>query len=316
MMMQTMRAEPAISIRDLVKVFGDFWRRPRVRAVDGLTLDIMPGEVFGLLGPNGSGKSTTLKILLGLLHPTGGVVRVLGRPPQDVAVKKMIGYVPEENYLYAGLTPRETLDFFGQICGLARDVRRERVHALLDMAGLMDAADRPVGEFSKGMARRVALAQALVNHPRLVILDEPTAGLDPIGCRQMKDIIRALAAAGCTVVLSSHLLADVADVCGRVAILFNGKAHAVGAISDLLERKEAIQLSLPAPDGEGLKGLLRCIEERTGLKPAVEHPAADLEQFFLDVVARAHAQAGYATGASPQAHLPAFLQAGPSGETR
>ena len=315
-MMQNVQPQPAVSIQGLTKVFGDFWRRPRVRAVDGLSLDIMPGEVFGMLGPNGSGKSTTLKILLGLLHPTGGTVEVLGRPPQDVAVKRRIGYVPEENYLYAGLTPRETLDFFGQICGLARGVRRERVRALLDMAGLLDAADRPVGEFSKGMARRIALAQALVNNPQLVILDEPTAGLDPIGCRQMKDIIRALAAAGRTVVLSSHLLADVADVCGRVAILFNGKAHAVGAIRDLLARKETIQLALPTPGGEGLKDLLKCIEAHTGCRPAVEHPAADLEQFFLDVVARAHAQAGYASGASPQAHLPAFLQAGTPEEDR
>jgi len=315
-MMQTIQVQPAVSIQDLTKVFGDFWRRPRVHAVDGLCLDVMPGEVFGLLGPNGSGKSTTLKILLGLLHPTGGVVRVLGRLPQDVAVKRRIGYVPEENYLYAGLTPRETLDFFGQICGLARDVRRRRVHELLDMAGLTDAADRPVGGFSKGMARRIALAQALVNNPELIILDEPTAGLDPIGCRQMKDIIRALAASGRTVVLSSHLLADVADVCGRVAILFNGKAHAVGAISDLLERKETIRLALPAPGGEGLEALLKCIEEQTGFKPAVDHPAADLEQFFLDVVARAHAQAGYATGASPQIHLPSFLEGGPDEEKR
>ena len=172
----------------LTKVFRDFWRRPKVRAVDALDIEIHGGEVFGLLGPNGSGKSTTLKILLGLLHPTSGRVRVLGASPRSVRSKRHIGYLPEESYLYSTLTARETLDFYGQLFDLDYRLRRRRIEQLLDMVDLTGAADRAVGEFSKGMGRRLGLAQALINDPKLVILDEPTAGLDPIGCRQVKDL--------------------------------------------------------------------------------------------------------------------------------
>ncbi|NQT93022.1 MAG: ABC transporter ATP-binding protein, partial [Lentisphaerae bacterium] len=217
------RHAPVVEIRELTKVFRDFWRRPKVRAVDGLNLDIMPGEIFGLLGPNGSGKTTTLKILLGLLFPTSGSLLVFNHSPRDVQTKSRIGYLPEESYLYKYLTPRETLDFYGKLFNIGRRERKRRIDELLEMVDLADAAHRVVGEFSKGMARRVGLAQALINDPELVILDEPTSGLDPIGCRQVKDLMLALAQRGKTIILSSHLLADVEDVCDRIAILYKGK---------------------------------------------------------------------------------------------
>jgi len=179
-MTQPAQTDPVVEVRGLHKVFRDFWHRPKVRALDGITFDIGPGEVFGLLGPNGSGKSTTIKILLGLLHPSEGSVQVLGCPPTSVSAKQDIGYLPEESYLYRYLTPRETLRFYGRLFDLPTPVLDTRTRELLDMVGLPHAANRPVGEFSKGMSRRIGIAQALINDPRLVILDEPTSGLDPL----------------------------------------------------------------------------------------------------------------------------------------
>ena len=279
---------PAIDVRDLTKVFRDFWRRPKVRAVDGLSLDVLRGEIFGLLGPNGSGKSTTIKILLGLLHPTAGSVRVLGRSARDVQSKREIGYLPEESYLYRHLTARETLDFYGQLFGFDKNMRRERTRRLLDTVGLTEAADRRVGEFSKGMARRVGLAQALINDPQLVILDEPTAGLDPIGCRQIKDLMLDLSRRGKTILLTSHLLADVEDVCHRVGILYQGRILARGRVSELLQESERVRLTFSSLPAEKMKGILADIRRQIGADPEVDHPSMDLERFFLDVIARAH----------------------------
>jgi ABC-2 type transport system ATP-binding protein len=174
-------AETIIAVRGLTKIFKDFWGRPKARAVDGVDFEVRRGEVFGLLGPNGSGKSTTIKMLLGLLHPTKGVIEVFGRSPRDVKTKARIGYLPEESYLYRYLDSRETLDFFGNLFTLSKDERVKRSEQLLDMVGLTGARTRAVGEYSKGMQRRIGIAQALINDPDLVILDEPTAGLDPIG---------------------------------------------------------------------------------------------------------------------------------------
>jgi ABC-2 type transport system ATP-binding protein len=281
---------PVVEVRDLVKVFRDFWGRPKVRAVDGLTLEIRPGEIFGLLGPNGSGKSTTIKILLGLLHATAGSVRVLGRPPRDVGIKREIGYLPEESYLYGYLTARETLDFYGALFNLKRASRRERVERLLGMVELTAAADRPVGEFSKGMARRVGLAQALINDPQLVVLDEPTAGLDPVGCRQVKDLMLELARRGKTVLLSSHLLADVEDVCDRIAILYNGRIRAHGRVRELLEKRENTRITIPSLPPDEMRSLLALLREKIGREPEVDHPTVNLERFFLDVVGQANAE--------------------------
>jgi ABC-2 type transport system ATP-binding protein len=297
-----------VNVQGLVKVFHDFWHRPKVRAVDGIDLQIQRGEIFGLLGPNGSGKSTTIKVLLGLLHPSSGSVNVFGLSPQNVKMKEKIGYLPEESYLYPYLTARETLGFYGRLFALGAAARRERVAQLLDMVGLSQAADRPVGEFSKGMARRVGLAQALVNDPQLVILDEPTSGLDPIGCRQIKDLMLTLARRGKTIVLSSHLLADVEDVCDRIVILYNGKIRAHGRVRDLLEVQDSMRLTLPCLPPEKTKELLRLIREYAGHEPNVDHPTVDLEQFFLQVVQKAHADTAGASGARPFGDVAVYLK--------
>jgi ABC-2 type transport system ATP-binding protein len=209
--------------------------------------------VFGLLGPNGSGKSTTVKLLLGLLNPSRGHIEVFGRSPRHVATKSRIGYLPEESYLYRYLNSRETLDFFGNLFHLPAEERQRRSEQLLEMVGLTQTHTRSVGEFSKGMQRRIGLAQALINDPDLVILDEPTAGLDPIGCREVKDLILALARRGKTVILSSHLLSDVEDVCDRVVIYYGGKIQALGTLRELLAKPDAIRITTPPLPRETMK---------------------------------------------------------------
>ena len=299
---------PAIQATDLRKTFRDFWRRPRVEAVRGLSFAVPAGQVFGLLGPNGSGKSTTIKMILGLLFPTAGRLEVLGASPRAVAVKSRIGYLPEESYLYPHLTPVETLAFYARLFRLPRAVARDRIEQLLEMIGLAHARNRPVGEFSKGMARRIGLAQALLNDPDLVILDEPTAGLDPQGTRQVKDLILALAARGKTVLLTSHLLADVEDVCAQVAILFNGRLLAQGTLDSLLAQKDKTTLTFPTPpDPATLRQVLAAARAALGTEPDVDHPRQPLEPFFLHVVQTA-ARDGAASGAVPAAPLAPFLQ--------
>ncbi len=288
---------PLVEAWELTKVFRDFWRRPQVRAVNGLTFTVSRGEIFGLLGPNGSGKSTTLKMVLGLLHPTRGRLRVLGASPREVRTKARIGYLPEESYLYPYLTPVETLDFFGRLFDLTARERRRRIEELLEMIGLAHARRRPVGEFSKGMARRVGLAQALLNDPDLVILDEPTSGLDPIGCRQMKDLILTLARRGKTVLLSSHLLADVEDICDRVAILYNGRLRASGAIETLLEERDRCSLTLPAVEEARLRPVIEAARAAAGAEPEITRPRMGLERFFLRVVEEARRVEEPAAGA-------------------
>ncbi len=222
--------EVVVSVRGLTKVFKDFWNRPKARAVDDVDFDVRRGEVFGLLGPNGSGKSTTVKLLLGLLYPTKGHIEVFGRSPRHVATKARIGYLPEESYLYRYLNSRETLEFFGNLFHLPKEDRTNRTELLLEMVGLNQARLRAVGEFSKGMQRRIGLAQALINDPDLIILDEPTSGLDPIGCREVKDLILALARRGKTVILSSHLLSAVEGVCDRVVNDYGAKSQAMATV--------------------------------------------------------------------------------------
>ena len=299
--------EPIIEASHLTKVFRDFWRRPKVRAVNDISFTVNPGEVFGLLGPNGSGKSTTIKMLLGLLYPTSGQLRVLGRSPRDVKTKTRIGYLPEESYLYPYLTSKETLTFYGMLFDLPASERRERLEQLLEMIGLRHARNRQVGEFSKGMARRIGLAQALINDPDLVILDEPTSGLDPIGCRQVKDLIQALAKRGKTIVLSSHLLADVEDVCDRVAILYNGRVQALGTINELLEQRQQFRLTLPELPPAAMQRILTAVRTELGSEPVVDHPRRDLEQFFLEVVDKARRATTEASGVGPAAGVARYL---------
>jgi len=295
--------EVIVSVRGLTKVFKDFWNRPKARAVDGVDFEVRQGEVFGLLGPNGSGKSTTIKLLLGLLHPTKGHIEVFGHSPRHVATKSRIGYLPEESYLYRYLDSRETLEFFGNLFKLPGNQRHERTEQLLEMVGLGQTRTRAVGEFSKGMQRRIGLAQALINDPDLVILDEPTSGLDPIGCREMKDLILALARRGKTVILGSHLLADVEDVCDRVVIYYGGKIQAQGTLKDLLARPDSIRITTPVLPRETMEKVLEVIRHDVAAeKVKIDNPTQNLESYFLDVVQRAR-QAAAATSGATSGHL-------------
>src|SRR5215216_5910743 len=290
--------ETVIAVRGLTKAFKDFWGRPKARAVDGVDFEVRRGEVFGLLGPNGSGKSTTIKMLLGLLHPTKGVIEVFGRSPRDVKTKARIGYLPEESYLYRYLDSRETLDFFGNLFTLSKDERVKRSEQLLDMVGLTGARTRAVGEYSKGMQRRIGLAQALINDPDLVILDEPTAGLDPIGCREVKDLIVALSRRGKTVILSSHLLSDVEDVCDRVVIYYGGKIQAMGTLKELLATPDAVRITTPPLPRETMERVLEMIRRDVSEdKVRIDTPTQNLESYFLTVVERARAQSTETSGA-------------------
>ncbi len=266
-------------------MFGDFWGRPKAKAVNDVDFEVRQGEVFGLLGPNGSGKSTTIKILLGLLNPSRGFVRIFDRSPRDVKTKERIGYLPEESYLYKYLNSKETLDFFGGLFGLDSKEKAIREEQLLEMVGLKAVQMRTVGEFSKGMQRRIGLAQALINDPDLVILDEPTSGLDPVGCREIKDLILNLKARGKTVILSSHLLADVEDVCDRAVIYYGGKIQKYGTLEELLTERDSIRFTMPTLTDEAHREVMGVINKHVKHEDVrVENPTQNLESFFLNVV--------------------------------
>ena len=301
--------EVIVSVRGLTKVFKDFWGRPKARAVDNVDFEVRRGEVFGLLGPNGSGKSTTVKLLLGLLYPTNGHIEVFGHSPRHVATKARIGYLPEESYLYRYLNSRETLDFFGNLFHLDKGHRDDRAEQLLEMVGLAQTRTRAVGEFSKGMQRRIGLAQALINDPDLVILDEPTSGLDPIGCREVKDLIVALARRGKTVILSSHLLADVEDVCDRVVIYYGGRIQAMGTLKDLLATPDAIRITTPALSRDTMERVLAIIRQDVAEdKVRIDTPTQNLESYFLEVVKNARQAAAATSGAASGARVAAYLR--------
>jgi ABC-2 type transport system ATP-binding protein len=301
--------EIVISVRGLTKVFKDFWGRPKARAVDNVDFQVRRGEVFGLLGPNGSGKSTTVKLLLGLLYPTKGHIEVFGHSPRHVATKSRIGYLPEESYLYRYLNSHETLDFFGNLFQLSGTDRNSRSEQLLEMVGLGQARTRAVGEFSKGMQRRIGLAQALINDPDLVILDEPTSGLDPIGCREVKDLILALARRGKTVILSSHLLSDVEDVCDRVVIYYGGKIQAMGTLGELLAKPDAVRITTPALPRETMERVLQIIRKDVAEdKVRIDIPTQNLEAYFLQVVQNARKAAAETSGATSGARVAAYLR--------
>ena len=253
-----MNREDIIELQDVRKTFRDFWLRPTVAAVDGLSLAVRRGEVFGLLGPNGSGKSTTIKMILGLLAPDSGTLRLFGKSPRSIEARRRLGYLPELSYLHPFLTAKETLAYYAGLCGLDRRTSASRARELLAMVGLETVADRPVGGFSKGMARRVALASALVGKPELLVLDEPTSGLDPISTKEVKTLVKALSAGGMTILMTSHLLADAEDVCDRVMILNHGKAVAEGRVDELGSSLEDFFLAKVGDVGEfKLAGFLK-----------------------------------------------------------
>lgn len=307
---------PVVVCERLTKVFRDFWLRPRAKAVNAVSFEIRRGEVFGLLGPNGSGKSTTIKIILGLLHKTSGLVSVFGKLPTDVSVKQRIGYLPEESYLYPFLNARETLDYYGRLFQLDRAVRKRRIDELLDMVGLSGAQFRPVREYSKGMQRRIGIAQALINDPEFLILDEPTTGLDPIGTRQIKDLIIALGRRGKTILLSSHLLSDVEDCVDRMVILYGGRIQREGTCDHLLETQDATVLETDPLDEATISAIDKLIRERTGGAKSltrVARPRQKLEDLFVQIVDEARAEQQETSGAQHGGRTAAFL-AGDEGE--
>ncbi|HVT87760.1 MAG TPA: ABC transporter ATP-binding protein [Tepidisphaeraceae bacterium] len=278
-------SDAAVHTEHLTKIYKDFWGRDKVRALDDLNLTINRGEVFGLLGPNGSGKSTTIKLLLGLIFATRGSAHILGAPAGSTTINQKIGFLPEESYLYRFLNGEETLKFYGRLFKIPSRELKRRVPELLDIVGLDERSrKRKLREYSKGMARRIGLAQALINNPDLVLLDEPTTGLDPIGTREMKDLILSLKNQGKTVLLCSHLLADVQDVCDRITILFRGKMMELGHVKDLIQIRDITQVSakgLSEPQVQQLKDFLA----QMGAHDAqISHPTTTLEDLFVKIV--------------------------------
>jgi len=282
--MREMEFDNAVETEHLSKTYRDFWGRPTVCALQDLSLSVPKGEVFGLLGPNGSGKTTTLKLLLGLIAPSAGAARVLGQPCSDVKVKQKIGFLPEESYLYRFLTADETLDFYGRLFALDRAERRLRADELIEQVGLQHARRRPLREYSKGMVRRIGLAQALINDPDLILMDEPTSGLDPIGSREVKDLILDLKRRGKTVILCSHLLGDVENVCDRITMLVNGRLRTLGRVDELLTLRDTLELTVRRLPAGTLQQVREAIEQAGGELLSVRPPMQSLESLFLKVI--------------------------------
>src|SRR6266550_8772772 len=277
-------SDVVIETRSLTKIYRDFWGRQKVRALSALDLQIHKGEIFGLLGPNGSGKSTTIKLLLGLLFPTNGQALVFGKDATEVTKNERIGYLPEESYLYRFLNAEETLDFYGRLFDMSASVRQQRTNELINMVGLNWARRRQLREYSKGMTRRIGLAQALINDPELILLDEPTSGLDPIGTREMKDLILKLKSQGKTVLMSSHLLADVQDVCDRIAILHQGELKELGRVDTLLKVRDVTQIRASGLSEAAQNEIRQVIERYQGELLAMDNPTTTLEELFLNIV--------------------------------
>ncbi len=281
-----------IETRNLSKVYRDFWGRQKVRALKALDLEVRRGEIFGLLGPNGSGKTTTLKLILGLLFPTSGKVLVFGKDATDVAKNERIGYLPEESYLYKFLNAEETLDFYGRLFDMPADVRRKRVSELIALVKLDHAKRRQLKEYSKGMTRRIGLAQALINNPDLILLDEPTTGLDPIGTNDMKHLILKLRDEGKTIVMCSHLLADVQNVCDRIAILHQGELKELGRVDSLLRVQDVTEVRARGLTKAAEEEIKEVIKRHGGQLESMGNPTSTLEELFLSIVQDSEARPG------------------------
>jgi ABC-2 type transport system ATP-binding protein len=283
-----------VETHKLTKIYRDFWGRQKKTALRALNLEIRKGEIFGLLGPNGSGKTTTIKLLLGLLFPTEGEAFLFGQPAADVRKNERIGYLPEESYLYRFLNAEETLDFYGRLFNLDPNTRDTKAAELIEKVGLKADRKRQLREYSKGMRQRIGLAQALINDPDLVILDEPTSGLDPIGTRWMKDLIVELRNLGKTVIMCSHRLEDVQDVCDRIAILHEGELQAYGEVSTLLQDTNRIELraSNLQLSAELHRDLESVLQKHGGKLDFVGHPTTTLEDYFLHIVEESKAHPG------------------------
>jgi ABC-2 type transport system ATP-binding protein len=287
-----------VETRNLSKTYRDFWGRRKKVALKPLDLEIRRGEIFGLLGPNGSGKTTTMKLLLGLIFPTSGEAFVFGREATDVTKNERIGYLPEESYLYKFLDAEETLDFYGRLFDMPPDERRRRAAALIEMVGLTRDRKRQLREYSKGMTRRIGVAQALINDPELVLLDEPTSGLDPIGTREMKDLIVDLKARGKTVIMCSHLLADVEDVCDRIAVLHQGELKELGRVDDLLRVTGVTQIRANGLSAAAQDEIRSVLARHGAADIEIGNPRTTLEDLFLEVVRDSQARPGRRARAS------------------
>lgn len=274
---------PAISIQNLTKIYPIPFKREKVTAVQDLSLTVEAGQVYGLLGPNGSGKSTTMKIVLGLVSPTSGKTEIFGRDSTTVESREDVGFLPENPYFYKYLTGEETLHFYGKLCGLSRTKIRERSKELLKLVGLEDAADRRLGGYSKGMLQRIGLAQAMIQEPRLLVLDEPTAGVDPAGSREIRDLILDFKKRGITVLLCSHLLEQVQEICDRVGILDHGVLIREGVLGDLISIESQTEIILENAPPELLAQIREMVAKSSGRLVAEHRPQKTLERYFLDV---------------------------------
>ncbi len=281
-----------VETRNLGKIYRDFWGRKKVHALKSLDLEVRRGEIFGLLGPNGSGKSTTIKLMLGLLFPTSGRCFVFGKDATDVSKNERIGYLPEESYLYKFLNADETLDFYGRLFDMSADERKERTAKLIKMVKLEHARRRQLKEYSKGMTRRIGLAQALINEPEFLVLDEPTTGLDPLGTRDMKDLILRLRDEGKTILLCSHQLADVQDVCDRVAILHQGELKELGRVDSLLKMQDVTQIHASGLSDDAKSRIKKIIEESGGQLERMDNPTTTMEDLFLEIVKESEQRPG------------------------
>ena len=298
---ESISTQVVVETRNLSKIYRDFWGRKKVHALKSLDIEINKGEIFGLLGPNGSGKSTTIKLILGLLFPTSGRVLVFDKDATETRKNERIGYLPEESYLYKFLTAQETLDFYGRLFNMSASERSERVNNLIRMVGLERARNRQLREFSKGMTRRVGLAQALINDPDLVMLDEPTTGLDPIGTREMKDLILNLRDQGKTILLCSHQLADVQDVCDRVAILHQGELKELGRVDDLLKVQDVTEIHARGLSDEAKREIQEVIRRHGGHVDSIDNPTTTMEDLFLNIVRESDERPGIRRASVAQA---------------
>ncbi len=274
---------PAVAVHGLTKIFPvPFHPTRRVVAVKDLSLRIEPGEVYGLLGPNGSGKSTTLKIILGLVSPTRGRTEIFGRDSRLVESREAVGFLPENPYFYKFLTGTETLRFFGRLCGMTGATLKTRINELLDLVGLNKARDRRLGTYSKGMLQRIGLAQALIYDPRLVVLDEPTAGVDPAGSREIRDLIMDLKCRGITVLLSSHLLAQAQEICDRIGILADGVLVREGPLRELIAIENQTELVIADASDELVHEIESFIRKSKAKLLERRKSTTTLERLFLE----------------------------------
>lgn len=274
--------DPAVAVRGLTKIFPVPFHRQQVVAVCDLNLEIERGEVYGLLGPNGSGKSTTLKIILGLVSPTRGRTEIFGRDSRLVESREAVGFLPENPYFYKYLTGEETLRFFGRLCGLSGRQLKNRMDELLELVGLTKASERRIGTYSKGMLQRIGLAQALIHHPRLLVLDEPTAGVDPAGSREIRNLIVDLKERGITVLLSSHLLAQAQEICDRVGILANGRLVREGHLEELIAIENQTEFVVADASPKLIQEIEALVDRSTATLVTRRRSTTTLEKLFLD----------------------------------